>query len=172
MFNLMLGKVSAMSTRPLRTTAATTPRTLGERIRYARLSIDVSQEQFAKRISENGGGKISKSLVSMWERDDVKNPQNANLIAVQAVTGFRFEWLTTGAEPKRIQIPARASTPSITPINVELLARALATAYPTLADSDSQARIVSGLYELLRDSPDLTPPMLATFAVGLAHSKK
>lgn len=155
--------------RPLRTSAVTEPRTFGERIRYARLSTDLSQEQFANRINAIVGGSSSKSLISMWERDLIKNPQNANLLAVQAVTGMSMQWLATGKGQRRINMPVKNATQSTVALDVQALTRALATADPKLEDPARTARIVAGLYDVLCDTPDLPQSLLDRFASGLAR---
>lgn len=50
--------------------------TLGKRIKEYRLSKNLSQEQLAKAIG------TTKSLISMWERDEVKNPTFHHLFAL------------------------------------------------------------------------------------------
>ena len=56
----------------------------------------MSQEQLARAVALHGGRKVSKPLVSQWESDRVRNPENANLFAIQAATGFRAEWISSG----------------------------------------------------------------------------
>ncbi len=158
-----------MSIRPLRTSAAENPRTQGERIRFARLAMDLSQGQFAERLGRSGGGKISKSLVSMWERGGIKNPNNANLLAIQAVTGFAMEWLISGKGPQKVTIPSTRRDATAAAIDRELLARAIAAVAPAGTDAANFARMIGGLYDLLGDTPDLSDELLARFAKTLAH---
>lgn len=160
-----------MNARPLRTTSPENPITLGERIRFARLSLDISQAQFADRIKRSGGGgNISKSLVSQWERGGVKNPNNANLLAVQAVTGFAIEWLINGKGPQRVTIPSTRREATAASLDRALLARAIAATSPPGTDADQQARVIAGLYDLLGDTPDVSPKLLARLAKTLANS--
>lgn len=159
-----------MNTRPLRTHALQNPRTQGERIRYARLHLDISQDELARRVRQTGGGKVSKSLVSQWERDSVKNPNNANLLAIAAVTGFTPTWLIHGKEPKRQTVASRGE---VAGIDVDRLTRAIAAAKSAL-DADAlmpsrAARVIAALYETLMDAPGLDDSTLATFAATLAR---
>lgn len=158
-----------MSSRPLRTTAVQKPRTQGERIRYARIESNLSQSQLARGVSSYAKSKITKSLVSQWERDSVANPNNANMLGVQMVTGFAVQWLVNGRGPQRLVIPS-ADPNNIAPLDVSRLARAMKAANPTLEDPEGRARTVAALYDLLGDTPDIAPALLARFAATLSRT--
>lgn len=151
-----------MSTRPLRTESIGTPRTQGQRIRFARIAAELSQEALGEQIQKAGGSKASKSLISQWERDGVKNPTNDNLFAIQAVTGFSAQWIATGkGDPKAKVAPASK-------LNTEALSRALAAVMPG-ADSAKNADIVADLYDALIDSPDITDKALSSLASAFSR---
>lgn len=152
-------------TRALRTTALQKPRTQGERIRFARVACNLSQEQLGKAISAISKQKVSKSLVSKWERDGVSNPNNSNMLALQAATGFSVEWIVNGRGPQRAQIPSQRETE---PLNPALLAKALAGAAPNVTmDYTDVARVAASLYRVLSDTPELEPAILAAFAAEI-----
>lgn len=161
---------SRATTRELRTSATDNPRTLGERIRYARLDLKISQEDLASRINRITGGNITKSLVSRWERDAVKNPTNENILALAAVTSFRVEWLIRGKEPRKATVPSKAETAGL---NDAQLARAIETAMGAMkirgVDSNRAAAIISRLYETLCDTPGLDDQTLKIVAGALAR---
>lgn len=152
-----------MSSRPLRTTAPARPRTFAERIRYARISANLSQPQFAKQLALITRTKINKSLVSQWELGKVANPNNETLYAIQAVTGFSAEWLVRGRGPEHV------ADPKAEPLNIDLLARAMAAAMPELGDTaGAKAKRVAALYELLADTPNIDPALLTRIADTLS----
>lgn len=159
-----------MSTRPLRTYALENPRSQGQRIRYARLHIEVSQDELAKRVRKISGGKVSKSLVSQWERDSINNPNNANILAIAAVTGFTPEWLITGKGSMRQTVASRQEAAATDGVR---LARAVAAAMKAMkvsgVDARRAARVIGGLYDTLLDAPELDDSTLATFATTLAR---
>lgn len=155
-----------MPSRPLRTSAARSPKNQGERIRVARIESNLSQAQLASAISKISGGRVTKSLVSQWETGDVKNPNNANMLAIQVITGFSMNWLVTGRGPQRVTLPS-ARTDTIAPLDQGRLARAIAAAVPDLPDTHRIARAVGGLYDLLGDTPDIKDDLLARFAAAL-----
>jgi len=152
-------------TRPLRTSLIQKPRTQGERIRYARISCGLSQQQLADGVSKISKMRASKSLVSKWELDGVNNPNNANMLAIQAVTGFAVEWLVNGRGAMRVAIPTTKET---APLNVAYLAKALEAACPDRPmEYQATARVVVPLYEILCDTPEIAMPVLLRFAEAL-----
>lgn len=152
-----------MNSRPLRTTAPLEPRTRGERIRYARINAGLTQQGLADLIRKAGGTALSKSLVSQWESGGVKDPTNDNLFAIGAVTGYSPEWLATGRGDMKATVASAHS------FDTNALARALEAVSPDTGLS-AKAAIVSALYDVVVDSPDVTDGQLATFAT--AFSKK
>lgn len=143
------------------------PRTKGQRIRYARIACNLSQPQLAKAVGQISKTPVSKSLVSQWERDQVKNPTNDNMLAVQAVTGFALEWLVNGRGPQRVSLSKAAA--SIGTLDHARLGRALEAAMPDLEDPKGVASVVASLYELLADAPDVSGTVLARFASTLSQ---
>ncbi|MCR6496203.1 helix-turn-helix domain-containing protein [Thermomonas sp. S9] len=81
----------ASGSRPLRTTLPQNPKTQGERIRYARISSNLTQQQLAQAVGRITKSVIDKATVSKWEGDSTSNPTNANMLAIQAVTGFSVQ---------------------------------------------------------------------------------
>lgn len=151
---------------PLRSHAVARPKTLGERIRYARISCNLSQGELAAAIRLQTGRKITKSLIGQWERGGIANPNNEYLLAVQASTGFSMDWLIRGRGPEKATLPAAGA--STAPLDESLLARAMLAAEPGLTDASRRAKVVSALYGLLVDTPDIAPALLARFAATLA----
>lgn len=149
-------------TRALRTEAPRNPKTQGDRIRHARIAAGLSQGALADRIRGAGGSRVSKSLISQWEGDNIKNPTNENLFAIEGATGFSAQWLVSGkGDPKAKQASAAR-------LNQQALKRAIAVAFPgTMADV--HAAVVSGLYDVLIDTPDVSDKVLASFAAALAR---
>lgn len=157
-----------MDTRPLRTKGKADPRTQGERIRVARTAAGLSQGRLADAITMHGG-RATKSLVSQWERDTIANPENANLFAIQAITGYRAEWISTGKEPKKLEMRSPKDSSGL---DRKLLARAIAATLRALpsGEKDPQriADIVSRLYDTLITAPDVDPATLDIVAAALA----
>lgn len=150
-----MAKSNATHLRELRTTQPTSPKTLGERIRYARIACDMSITALADRIRALGGSSVDKSLVSRWERDTVKSLSSHNMAALCAATGFAYEWIASGRGPMR-------STPNI---NSSAIARAIRTLAPDMTDKEIGA--ISGLYDVLVASPSLPDSALAAIAATL-----
>jgi len=67
----------------------------GERIRLIREKLGLSQEEFGKRIG------VTKAAVSQWESGEIKNYRNANLFAIQNLSGYSAEWIVTGEGSER-----------------------------------------------------------------------
>ena len=61
-----------------------------ERIRLARRSAGLSQNQLAKMVG------VQRSAVSHWEAPNGKSPSVAHLREVALATSSQFEWLATG----------------------------------------------------------------------------
>lgn len=151
------------TTRPLRTSAIANPRTQGERIRYARINANLSQEQLGIQIGKAGGSNVTKSLVSQWERDGIKNPTNDNLFAIEAVTGFSAQWISSGRGAQK------AKAASAVRLDTHALTRALSAALPDAARPDELAQVIAGLYDVLIDTPDVSDKTLSSFAAALAR---
>lgn len=89
--------------RRLRTVAPPLLDTAGERIRYARVTMGLSQAQFAAAVSRESGCRITKAAVSKWENNLTGLPQAENLLAAERVTGYPVDWLVRGGpEPERL----------------------------------------------------------------------
>lgn len=152
-------------TRPLRTQLPEQVDTIGRRIRYARISSGLSQPSLARAIAQITKTKCSTSLVSKWELDQIDNPNNATMLALQAVTGFSMPWLVSGKGPRRVELPTPRELGSMKP---ELLARALQASLPGLGiDYEHAAQVTAKLYGILTDTPDIPPELLARFALAL-----
>lgn len=139
-------------------------RSLGDRIRHARTENGLSQAELARAVARITRNKISKSLVSAWETGKIQNPQNATLIAVQAVTGYRVEWMVTGKAPERVA-PGEIQPVALNGLDLPKLEKAIAAAIPLGADAVGTARAAIALYQMLLESPDLKAPALARLAV-------
>jgi transcriptional regulator with XRE-family HTH domain len=162
--NELTAKVAQL-TAPVKYGAAmATQRTFGERIRYARTQSGLSQSELARGIARITKNKITKSLVSAWETEKIKNPQNTTLLAIQAVTGFRMEWLVTGKGNERVSLDSPLPQGSAD-LDLAKLERAIATAVTTGGESGAVARVAAGLYQMLVESPDLKAPALSRLAV-------
>lgn len=61
-----------------------------ERIRFARRTVGMSQNQLAQAVG------VQRSAVSHWEAPNGKNPSMSHLRALALVSGLQFEWLATG----------------------------------------------------------------------------
>lgn len=146
-----------MTRRPLRTTAVEKPVTTGQRIRFARLDCNLSQQALAAGISSITKVKIGKSLVSSWETDVVDTPSHSNLSAIQAVTGFAVEWLATGKGDQRASI--RSSE-----LDVDRLKLILKAIDPDRAGIPREARTIALLYKVLASTPTIPPSLLAEMA--------
>jgi transcriptional regulator with XRE-family HTH domain len=66
------------------------PRTLGERLREARLRVHLTQDQLASRCG------ISRSLVSQWETGVVQDISAANLVRAARALRVSLDWLLEG----------------------------------------------------------------------------
>lgn len=150
-----------MPPRPLRTTLPQEPRTQGERIRYARISANLTQQQLADAVSKITKGEISKATVSKWEGDSTANPTNANMLAIQAVTGFSMPWLVTGRGEMRVSTTPHAG------LKIEALARALRAALGEEASRSVAA--VATLYDLILDAPGVSDAVLQRTAAAITE---
>lgn len=141
-----------MPPRPLRTTRPIDPQSQGERIRYARHTANLTQEQFARALSRVSKVRVNKGTVSKWESDATANPTNASMLAIELVTKVSARWLVHG---KGEMFAALAHSTSI---DMEALQRAIRIAIP---DADPRAAIsVATVYDLIVDAPDLSDAVL------------
>lgn len=165
--HLLSGTVRHMSTRPLRTSPETNPRTQGGRIRAARLSVPYSQAQFAAQINHATKSRVSKSLVSQWERDDVANPQNETMLAIAAITGHSLKWLISGrGDRKAAPLSAVLEVPTV--LDIARLQKALSAVFPNT--QAGQVKAVATVYEMLGEDPDLPPAVLRPVVAGFTKS--
>lgn len=156
-----------MKSRPLRTAAVDKPKTLGQRIRFARLSCNLSQDAFAKRISKITEVYVRKGHVSQWETDEIETPSHANLSAIHAVTGFDVNWLATGKGDQRQPFSPKPDAIKSDAIDEGRLALVLAAIYPDRPDITRDARVVALLYQVLTSTPTMAPPVLAQLAQSI-----
>lgn len=156
-----------MSTRPLRTSPEQNPRTLGGRIRAARLSVPYSQAQFATQINHKTKGKVNKSLVSQWERDTVANPQNATMEAIATITSHSLKWLISGRGDRKAAAPV-ASPASSSVLDMPRLQKALDAVFKSVDPGATKA--VATVYEMLGEDPDLSPAVLRPVVAGFTKS--
>ena len=146
-----------MTRRPLRTAAVEKPVTTGQRIRFARLECNLSQQALAAGVASITKSKVSKSTVSTWETELVNVPSHSNLRAIQAVTGFAVEWLTTGKGDQRASIRSGD-------LDADRLQVILKAIDPDRADIAREARIIALLYKVLASTPSIPPTLLAEMA--------
>lgn len=156
-----------MSTRPLRTSPEQNPRTQGGRIRAARLSVPYSQAQLAAQINHKTKSRVNKSLVSQWERDDVANPQNDNMLAIAAITGHSLKWLISGRGDRKATAPV-APNVSATVLDMSRLQKALDAVFQRVDPGATKA--VATVYEMLGEDPDLSPAVLRPVVAGFTKS--
>jgi transcriptional regulator with XRE-family HTH domain len=141
---------------------------VGERIKHARKSCAMTQEQLAAAISEATGSKITKSLVSQWESGRVASPNTANLLAIQATTGFRAEWILQGTLPqKRSENTAKRGSKDAE-IDVVLLERIIREVFKTTTEPARAAKAVVRMYHSLAHDDGKANPLalLARFAAS------
>ncbi|MGH8032605.1 MAG: helix-turn-helix domain-containing protein [Luteimonas sp.] len=69
--------------------------TLPVRVRKARVVVNLSQAELARRIG------VKRSAVTQWEHPAGTKPSVAHLIQIAIETNSNFEWLATGRGPSR-----------------------------------------------------------------------
>lgn len=138
---------------------------VGERIKHARKSCALTQAELAEAISAVTGSKITKSLVSQWESGRVASPNTANLLAIQAATGFRAEWLLHGTLPQK-RSENRGSKDA--EIDVVLLERILREVFKTTKEPARAAKAAVRMYHSLAHDDGKANPLalLARFAAS------
>lgn len=145
--------------RPLRTALPLNPHSQGERVRYARISANMTQQQLATAVGKITKAPIDKATVSKWEGDSTSNPTNANMLAIQAVTGFSLAWLVTGRGEMRISNAPHAG------LQTGVLTRAMQAAMESVPDDLPAA--VATLYDLILDAPGVSDAVLKRTAAAL-----
>ncbi len=88
---------------------------VGERIRHAR---EMQASLRGEHLSREKLGRLlsrSSRTIQRWE-DGEYAPDDYQLRAIADITGFRFEWLKTGEEPK---VQAEAAHPGEEPVSRE-----------------------------------------------------
>lgn len=68
--------------------------TKGERIKEARLAVDLKQPELARLVG------VTKQAVSHWETGRTKDIRNATFAKIAEVTGYSARWLATGKGPR------------------------------------------------------------------------
>lgn len=72
--------------------------TTGERIKFIRESMDLSQDKFGALVSI-GAKTVKKGTVSTWEKD-VNTPGGIYLLGMEEKTKFSARWILTGSQPQ------------------------------------------------------------------------
>jgi len=141
---------------------------VGERIKHARKASNLTQAQLAEAISAATGSKITKSLVSQWESGRVASPNTANLLAIQAVTGFRAEWILQGKSPQKREQSAAKRSGAPAELDVVLLERILHEVLKTTTEPRRAAKSAVRMYQSLAHNDGNTNPLtlLARFAAS------
>lgn len=141
---------------------------VGERIKHARKTCNLSQAQLAETISAATGSKITKSLVSQWESGRVASPNTANLLAIQSATGFRAEWILHGTLPQKRETTATKRGHKEAEVDVVLLERIMREVFKTTTDPKRAAKAVVRMYQSLANNDGNTSPLtlLARFAAS------
>lgn len=70
--------------------------TQSERIREARTANRLSQQRLADLLG------VTKAAISQWENSATKQIKYENLIALEKITGFSAQWLSTGRGPRLV----------------------------------------------------------------------
>jgi phage repressor protein C with HTH and peptisase S24 domain len=123
----------------------------------------LTQERFANALAKQSKNKaLDKAVVSKWESDVTTNPNNASMLAIQAVTGFSLQWLIHGTGEMRV---ATEATPDL---HQESLERAILAVFPNA--QTEEVRAVSALYSLVVDAPDVSDVSLARTAAAILKS--
>jgi transcriptional regulator with XRE-family HTH domain len=143
-------------------------RLLGDRIKHARTSTQLSQAQLAAALSEATGTKVSKSLVSQWELNKVKSPNTTNLLALQAITGFRAEWMLHGTMPQKIEGSTGFHKNKPADIDIVLLERIVFEVVKTTTDPKRAAKAIARMYQSLSSHDGKLDPLtlLARYATS------
>lgn len=150
--------------RDLRTTLPANTDTPGSRIRYARISAGLSQDQLAIGIGKACKSNVTKGLISKWESGAVANPTNTHLFAIQALTGFSAQWIATGREPRTASAVTRK-----TGIDAEILRAAIVAIPIPWHDQRALATLLATLYDLKHDEPSVSHSVLERTAAALQH---
>lgn len=142
--------------------------TFGKRVRHARLACGLTQAEFAKAIARLTHTLTVKGLVSQWENDKIANPNNATLLAIQAVTGHAAEWLVSGRGEQKVRSanlllnePAATYGKGITR---EILHRAIVIAASEKRDPVDIADAAIEVVETLADEPGIPDAVLKRIA--------
>lgn len=67
------------------------PKTLGARIKQARLSAKLTQQRLADKV------RVTRSAVSQWETGDIEGIEASNLVAAAKALRVSVDWLLSGA---------------------------------------------------------------------------
>jgi len=143
----------ALQLRVIREEGGTRTDTLGARCRLARIELDLSQADFARRLT-NRDFTIGRQGVNKIELDQVVDPGSKTMIRYQEITGYSVRWLVTGrGEPKAA---SGTSAPAPADINIRAMGLALgalreAETVPAVASMPDEARaaMLLGFYRRL-----------------------
>lgn len=141
-------------------------KTLGARIKLARVSCDMTQENFANAIALLTKTRCNKSLVSKWEAESAV-PVVSTLAAISSVTGYSLEWLSTGTGPERAR-PKKLRIEERTDASRAIMRRAVAIAHKEQRDPLRVADAIIEIFEMLADDPNIPDAALRRIA-QLAH---
>lgn len=73
--------------------------TTGERIKFIRQKMGLSQSAFGALLSLSKKNIIPKGTVSAWERDR-NEPSGMTIILMEEKTGYSARWILTGSGPE------------------------------------------------------------------------
>lgn len=150
----------------------TDKRTKGGRIRYARESNNLSQDELGAAISTIVGRRISKGNVSAWESGKIKDFAHDNLIAMEAITGFSMHWIIGGKGPERVEDRKGGAVSVIekaAKLNVAGLEMSMRVAWQHVGGSDftKAAKLAAKLYNVFHDAPELNEAGLLRIAQAI-----
>lgn len=141
-------------------------KTIGARIRHARQSCEMTQENFANGVALVTKTKCNKSLVSKWESDSAV-PVASTLSAIASVTGFALQWLATAEGPERGKL-AKLRIEDRNDKARESMRRAVRIAQREQKDPDRVADAIIECFYMIADEPDIPDTALKRIA-QLAH---
>lgn len=154
--------------------AGITKRTQGERIRYARKDAGLSQTELARAIAHLTGRKISGALISQWENDITKNPELNGMLALEAITGFRLEWIVAGKPPEKHGADYESGLDATPRVDARRLERALVATLKAVGhkpDPATVAACAAALYDVLTDTPELGDAAVTRMAAMLTAAR-
>lgn len=107
---------------------------------------------------------VDKGTVSKWENDSTANPTNANLLALQAITGYSAAWLVRGDGEKLARNAVDRS------IDEAVLGRSILLVFPKATPNVIKA--IATLYDLIHEAPDVPTSVLQRTAEAFLDQSK